>query len=265
MTDRIDYKITMSAQAFNFKGPEQEAKVARYKSFKQEFVRWTQSSVQEVKGLPNKRNPYIVSGITDAFNQMYGLYNKIGIFDGEYGYHNLAMPDKITTDFREADAIILSHPFSGDGKCSLDKLKEANSYGVPIFIDCAFFGICSGISFDFKPYKNVHSVCFSLSKAFGSGYNRVGLLFTKDAFPCTVYEQWQYPLMASAEFHYNKLSLIGPDDLPKKHKQTQERVCRKLGLIPSPTVIFGLDYSDRYAMFKRGDTNRVCITKHLEK
>jgi len=256
----VDTKLTIQAKAFNYNNTEQDMQeLAR---FQDKYHRWIHSSVQEIKGLPKKK--YIVSGVTDAFNQLYGMYNKIGVFEGEYMYHQHVLGDRVTTDLREADCIVVSQPFSGDGNCSQEKLREANCYGVPIFIDCALFGVCSGIDFDFKPYKNVRSVCFSLSKVFGTGLRRVGLLYTKDKFPCTFYNEWQYPLVASAEHHYRLLTSIGPDDLPRKHKQTQTRICRKLGLIPSSSVIFGLDYSERYKLFKRGEANRVCITNHLE-
>lgn len=254
------YLATTSAKAFNFRDVETDK--VNLLQFENEFHRWVHSSIQDVKGLPKKK--YIVSGVTDAFNQLYGLYNKIGIFEGEYGYHKKVLGDRVTYDFREADCIVISHPFSADGNCSHEKLKEANSYGVPIFVDCALFGVCKGINFDFKPYKNVTSVCFSLSKVFGTGLRRVGLLYTKEKFPCTVYADWQYPLVSSAEYHYNLLSTVGPDDLPNKYEREQTKVCRWLEIKPSSTVIFGLDYTDRYANYKRGDVNRICITNYLE-
>ena len=61
--------------------------ISKYFNFIKQYDKWIHSSRQPVKGLPGK--PYIVSGITDAFNQLYGLYNKIGVFNGEYGYHQL--------------------------------------------------------------------------------------------------------------------------------------------------------------------------------
>ena len=60
-----------------------------------------------------------VSGVTDALNQLYGLYNKIGIFDGEYLYHQNVLGEKATTNLQEADCIVVSHPFSADGKSDL--------------------------------------------------------------------------------------------------------------------------------------------------
>lgn len=244
----IEFYGSWDLQSFNF--------------FKNNFHDWVHSSRQTVTGLP--KDSYIVSGITDAFNQTYSLYNKIGIFDGEYGYHEKVFPDRITHDLSKADVIIISHPFSADGECSHHRIAEADRLGIPIFIDCAFFGICAGIDFDFSSYKNIHSVCFSLSKTFGSGWQRVGLLYTKDRYPVSVYADWQYPLTASAMYHYDLIKKIGPDDMYQKYRLQQEEICDTMKILPSSTVIFGLDYSDRYNNFKRGYVNRLCISKEFE-
>jgi hypothetical protein len=226
--------------------------------FKNKFNNWIHSSVQPVIGLPKKY--YIVSGLTDAFNQTYALYNKIGIFEGEYGYHLLSMKDRVTTDLSQADVIIISHPFSGDGMSSHDKIKIADTYNKPIFIDCAFFGICRNINFDFTPYKNIHSVGFSLSKTFGSGLHRVGLLYTIDLYPVTVYEQSMYPFVAGAEHHYKLIDTMSPDAMVKKYGEIQKIICKELNFTPSDTILFGLDNSVEYSKYKRGDTNRLCIS-----
>ena len=233
--------------------------VEEFSTFKKTYESWIYSSKQVVKGIPEKS--FIVSGITDAFNQTYALYNKIGIFDGEYGYHLLAVENRITKDLSQADVIVISHPFSADGLSSHDKLKIADTYNKPIFVDCAFFGICDNIDFDFSQYKNIHSVCFSLSKTFGTGWCRVGLLFTNDPYPVTVYENSQYPLIASAKYHYDLINTRSPDDMFKKYRPKQLEVCKELDIIPSDTVMFGLDYSDRYIDFQRGNVNRLCLTQ----
>ena len=251
----LDSLFTRSAKAINFVSGGTPA----YDNFIIRYHDWIHSSKQPVAGLPGKR--YIVSGVTDAFNQTYGLYNKIGIFDGEYDYHRRVFGDgRVTTDLSQADIIIISHPFSSDGMCAHDKLEIADSFNKPIFVDCAFFGICRDISFDFTPYKNIHSVCFSLSKTFGTGHYRVGLLYTKDNYPVTVYGEWEYPLLSSAEYHYDLLDKLGPDDVPNKYKIKQLDACRLLKLDVSNTIIFGLDYKGRYDAFRRGDVNRLCLT-----
>ena len=214
-------KLLKSAKSIDFEIGNNEA----FLNFAKRLNLWLHSSKNPLKGLPEKF--YIVSGITDAFNQLYGVYNKIGIFEGEYGYHSLAIAD------------------------TLNK---------PIFVDCAFYGICDNISFDFSSYKNIHSVCFSLSKSLGTGRHRVGLLYTIDKFPVTIYDKWHYNLFSSAEYHYDKLNNITPDSISSRYKDQQLTHCKTLGLTPSDTVIFGLDYSDRYSDFRRSYVNRVCLT-----
>lgn len=235
-----------------------EYDVESFLKFKNKFDKWIHSSVQTVAGLPE--NYHIVSGLTDAFNQTYSLYNKIGIFKGEYGYHKLVVEDRVTEDLSAADVIIVSHPFSADGMSSHDKLKIADTYNKPIFVDCAFFGICHDIDFDLTPYKNIHSVCFSLSKTFGTGWRRVGLLYTVDKYPVSVYSEWDYHFIASAEHHYTLIDTMTPDTMVKKHLDSQLAICKELEVTPSNTIIFGLDYTDRYSKFKRGNVNRLCLT-----
>ena len=233
-----------------------------FDAFHADLDGWIHRSTQSVIGLPSKS--YIVSGLTDAFHQVYSVYNKIGIYHGEYGYHAKVFPNRVTHNLEDADIIIISHPFSADGLCSHKKIREANKIGKPIFIDCAFFGICAGIDFDFSPYKNIHSVGFSLSKTFGTGLQRVGLLYTNSVrYPVSVYGEWQYPLTASAMYHYDLIKKIGPDDMYKKYRLQQEEICDTIGAVPSDTVIFGLDYSDRYNHLRRGDVNRLCISKEF--
>lgn len=236
--------------------------IVKFNYFRHEYHRWIHSGKQHVDGLP--KDFYVVAGITDAFNQTYALYNTIGIFPGEYGYHKNVMPNRVTHDLSKADVIVISHPFSADGECSHHRIAEADKHNIPIVVDCAFFGACSGIDFDFKKYKNIHSVCFSLSKAFGTGLQRVGLLYTKDKYPVTIYDQWQYPLTASAIFHYKLIKDYGPDYIYDKYRESQVHVCQSLKLNPSSTVLFGVDFNNRYGdKYKRGDTNRVCISDYF--
>ena len=46
----------------------------------------------------------------------------------------------------------------------------------------------------------------------------------------------------------------------EKYRMKQEEVCKHLNLTPSDTVIFGVDYTEKYTKYKRGKVNRVCIS-----
>jgi len=237
--------------------------IIKFNYFKSEYHNWIHSSNQKVLGLPKEF--YVSAGITDIFNQTYALYNTIGIFSGEYGYHSNVISNRVTYDLSNADVIVISHPFSADGNCSHHRITEADKFNIPIIIDCAFFGACGNINFDFRKYENIHSICFSLSKAFGTGLQRVGLLYTKDKYPMTIYDQWKYPFTASAIFHYKLIKNYGPDYIYNKYRQRQLKICRSLDLIPSDTVLFGIDTNNKYGdKYKRGNTSRVCISNFLK-
>ena len=92
-----------------------------YADFHSRFDKWIKSSNQLVSGLPCEHG-FIVSGITDAFHQTYSLYNTIGVYEGEYGYHQKVFPERVTHNLTKADVIIISHPFSADGECSHSKI-----------------------------------------------------------------------------------------------------------------------------------------------
>ena len=236
----------------------------RYDNFLNKFDSWIHSSNKNVKGLPP--NKYLTTGVTDVFDKTYIKYNKIGIFPGEYSYHRMVLDEyltesRITYNLAEADIIIVSHPFSADGLSSREKLQLADSYNKPILVDCAYFGVCSNISFDFTPYKNIVSVAFSLSKVFGTGNLRIGLLYTTDFYPYTIWDEWGYHLHSNVDYHYNLIDKIGPDDIAKQFKKQQLNLCDKYKLQPSDTVLFGLDNSERYNSYKRHDINRVCLSK----
>lgn len=254
--------FTKKARSVEFMLPYNKA---AYDKFYNQFHNWIHTSKQVVAGLPGPG--YIVNGITEALDQTYALYNKIGIFDGEYGYHELALPqDRLTYNLEEADCIVVSHPFSANGMSSHEKLKYADTFNKPIFVDCAFFGICLNQSFDFTLYKNIHSVAFSLSKVFGTGWHRVGMLYTKDLYPVTVTDHWNYQQLATAEKHYDLLHKIGPDDVPEYYRSSQIKICERNKLTPSDTIIFGIDYDNIYGRnFERGDSNRICISMILDK
>jgi hypothetical protein len=235
-----------------------------YTSFLNKFDKWVHSSNKNVKGLPT--NKYLTAGITDVFDKTYIKYNKIGIFPGEYSYHCMILEEyltesRITYNLAEADIIIVSHPFSADGLSSNEKLQLADSYNKPILVDCAYFGVCSDISFDFTPYKNIVSVAFSLSKTFGTGNLRIGLLYTNDFYPYAVWDEWFYQSYSNIDYHHNLIDKIGPDDLAKQFKKQQIKLCNKYKLQPSKTILFGLDKIGRYDNYRRHDVNRICLSK----
>jgi hypothetical protein len=230
-----------------------------YSKFISKLDSWIHSSNQKIQGLPS--NKYLTAGITDVLDKTYINYEKIGIFPGEYSYHALVLEEsRLTYDLASADIIIVSHPFSATGNGSDAKLFLADAYNVPILVDCAYFGVCSNINFDFTRFKNIRSVAFSLSKTFGTGNHRLGLLYTNDFYPYEIWNEWGYQYYPDVELHSTLLDTLSPDDTVTKFKKVQIEVCNKYRLLPSDTVLFGLDYGEDYKGYKRDFVNRLCLS-----
>ena len=107
--------------------------------------------------------PYSVysNGTTQAFEMFYirNRHRRFRCFKGEYIYHQLAWrnnwPDwKFIEDdaLRPNDAVVISLPFSNTGNehDQLEWLLETCIIlGIPVLVDCAYFGTCKNLNFDF--------------------------------------------------------------------------------------------------------------------
>jgi hypothetical protein len=69
-----------------------------------------------------------------------------------------------------------------------------------------------------------------------------------------------YPFVAGAEHHYKLIDTLSPDSMVEKYGEIQKIICKELNFTPSDTILFGLNNSVEYSKYKRGDTNRLCIS-----
>jgi hypothetical protein len=165
------------------------------------------------------------------------------------------------------DAVVLSTPFSDTGNVHPETdrlLDECDHLGIPVLIDSAFFGLCQNIKFNYdRPC--VTDVVFSLSKTFPVSHVRIGMRLTRvdDDDSLLVHHKTSYINRFGCGLGIELLNQWGPDYNCEKWGQTQERLCKELGVTPSNTVIFGID-SGNYPQYNRGrDTNRLCLAKNL--
>ena len=50
-----------------------------------------------------------------------------------------------------------------------------------------------------------------------------------------------------------------------KYKKQQLKMCKDLDILPSKSVIFGVDCNNKFDEYNRGyDTNRLCLAKHFD-
>ena len=160
-------------------------------------------------------------------------------------------------------------PFSDNGgihPMTYDIIKECDKLNIPVLIDSAYMNISKGITVDLE-YDCIHTVCFSLSKAFYSiDRLRVGMrlqrVFKDD--PIDVFNSIGMVNNIGAYVGINLLYNFNPDYIPKKYSSKQSLICKEFNLTPSDCVIFGIG-GDEYSDFNRGgELNRVCISDILK-
>jgi|688.fasta_scaffold105462_2 hypothetical protein len=242
---------------------------------------WIDSSrLNSFQGLDQFGTAAYSSGTSEAFDKFYMKHHhrRFRCFQGEYLYHRLTWQRSFDwavmtdgADIAVNDAVVVSVPFADTGNVPKELttafLDRCAELGVPVLIDCAFFGICGNIKFDFG-HSAITDVCFSLSKSFPVNLLRIGIRFTRtdDSDSLLVYHKSQYVNRLGAAVGLALLATQSPDHEFEQWRARQLEFCQQMQLEPSNTVIFGIDCDHRYDQYNRGsvDTNRICFSRYFE-
>lgn len=246
--------------------------------FVEEYRKWILTSkLNTVIGLDQFPIAAYSNGTTEAFDKFYlkNYTRRFRCFKGEYMYHQASWRNYfpnwefIETDpIAKNDAVVISLPFSdlgGEHPMMKTVLDQCMKLGVPVLVDCAYFGICRDITFDFT-HPAITDLTFSLSKFLPVAHLRIGIRFTR-------YDDDDSLLVSHKTRYINRLGCaVGleifknytPDSIYTKFSTQQTNLCSKLSVTPSNCVIFGIDYSNNYPEYNRGaTTNRLSFAKHL--
>jgi hypothetical protein len=197
-------------------------------------------------------------------------------FKGEYMYHKLAWRDKFVWEYLEdeklhsADAVVISLPFADTGDLNNkyhDLMRECSKLGVPVLVDCAYYGACRHIHIDLA-YPCITDVTFSLSKVFPVAYARIGMRYTRvdDDDTMFVYHKINYNNKIGALLGLEYFKNFTPDYIPNKYVDKQTDFCNNIGVTPSKTVLFGVDNNNKYPQYNRGGTsNRLSFHRQYIK
>lgn len=233
--------------------------------------KWIKSSeLNSIEGLEKFPLTRLTSGNTQAMDDFYIRYHDrtFKFLPGEYPYLSKYVRNwDYLTEFTRKDAVVISAPFSATGNIHpqfYETLERAENLDIPVLIDCAFFGITRNLQLNLS-YRCIQSVCFSLSKAFGSGCFRSGIEFSKqNGGPSAIQNEWIYVQLLSAKIGLEIARKFSPDYIPNKYRSLQQEICSEYGLELSDTVVFGLG-DERFKYFDvDGVVNRVCITPTIK-
>lgn len=212
--------------------------------------------------------PYVTNGVTESIINLHTIYSNVYSLSGDYGFsesfHNHQIISTID-DVKAKSCFIISYPFAETGNVHGDfdyMMQYCINNEIDVFIDCAYFGISKVKELNLKNYSCIKQVAFSLSKTFATGYMKIGILFVKDKMQSflTRLNDWDYLSKFSMKLHSLLLKDFTADYIYDKYRKIQVNICNEYELVPSDTVIFGINSNNKWKDYKRTNTNRICLS-----
>jgi hypothetical protein len=245
--------------------------------FCENYKKWiSKNTLNTIQGLDDFPFACYSNGTTEAFDKFYIKHRtrRFRCFKGEYVYHRLvwrnSWPDWAWLDdecLDPNDAVVISLPFSDTGgKHRLHEalLEQCTEKGIPVLVDCAYFGICANIDFNFN-HPCITDITFSLSKVFPVAHARIGMRLTRidDDDGMFVTNKIGYINRFGPQLGLELISKFDADYVFNKYRQKQLDLCLRYKVTPSNTVLFAIGDST-WSEYNRGtDTNRLSFNKLL--
>ena len=242
-------------------------------NFCSRYKDWILSSTSnKIQGLDQFNFVSYSNGTTEAFDKFRIRHREkdLRVLKDEYLYHRLYLDADVITDIellKTGQALIISAPYSKTGEIHPlmeGILNRCDQLNIPVLIDSAYFGLCSNLEFNFD-HPCIEDVTFSLSKVFGTSYYRIGIRFSKcNNDSMTDFGSSGYVNRLGAVIGNHLFDRFGPDYLFSSFRETQIQFCESLNLVPSNSVIFGIDQKNIYNQNPRPDEKgRFCFSKYL--
>lgn len=245
-------------------------------SFLTKYKQWIKtSSLNQIHNLDKFSYACYSNGTSESFDKFYLKHSnrRFRCFKGEYMYHKLAWRAGFDwcyiedDNLEKNDAVVISLPFANTGNEHVhfqSLMTECTDLEIPVLVDCAYFGICSDITFDFS-YPCIKEIAFSLSKTFPVSYARIGMRLTREDDDDTqfVYQKINYVNRLGPVLGIRYLDAFSPDYIVEKYKSTQEKFCKELDVTQSKTVLFGLGKKDWEEYNRGGTENRLSFHRQL--
>jgi len=253
------------------------SKIGDPTSFLAEFPQWIQSSrLNNLTGLEVFPNRYISLGVTQALDEWHNWIHesrrRLRIWKGEYSYHRQAQIDWQDWQFLDNepmsrnDAVLISLPFAGTGTLHVrwdELLVTCDRLGVPIFVDCALYGTCAGISVDLS-HPAIKGVAFSTTKGLGCENWRAGLTFSRLRLPHLQEQNEQrLGIQLNVQASLFLMRRHSSDFIYETYMSAQSKVCEHLRLIPTPCVHLATGDQSWQAFSQDGVVNRIGIANAI--
>jgi len=244
-----------------------------HKQYCETFRTWVQNTkLNTITGLDNFQNSVFSMGTTESFDKFYirHKHRQVKVLKGEYSYHQYATNILFIEDspLIENDCVVISLPFadSGDEWRYHETMNRCIQLGIPVLVDCCWFGMCAGVNLDFT-YSCIEDVVFSLSKTFPVNKLRIGCRFSKDYTDgLSTYGDHSYLNFFTQSIGLQFIEKYNADFMWYRYNKRQSKFCKHNKVIPSSTVSLALGIGEKWKHLNRGGPfNRLCISDELIK
>jgi hypothetical protein len=234
------------------------------------------TELNQIRGLAQFPAAAFSNGTTEAFDKFYLKHSqkRLRYFRGEYMYHLVAanhyFRDHCYIDedvLRPGDVVVFSLPFAGTGnqhEQTEEILTICDRLGIPVLIDCCYFGVCAGMDFNFD-HDSIEAITFSLSKNFPVQHLRIGMRLSRqdDDDALFVYNKNRYVNRLGCYVGLALLDSYSADWNYEKYSTTQRSFADQLGVDASSCVFFATS-EDKFSEYNRGTKeNRLCFSRYL--
>lgn len=242
---------------------------------------------------------YPTNGASEAIREQIAYLStkenkRIFVFEGEYeGYEAIATAMNMTVikidrncykdyheEFNKGGNFFLSQPSSIDGNVWLDFnafMSHLSTYeNVFVYIDTVYVGCIEKNYSIYLDFDNIKGIFFSLSKAFGVYYHRIGGVFLKNSNPLLYGNMW-FKNVLSMRYGEALMKAFDVYHLPTKYsaykQQSIHEIEKEMGVTITSSDALLLSTMNRsvfeHEKFLTRDPKankvRICITPTLEK
>lgn len=207
------------------------------------------STLNKFTGLETFAHKDVCAGCTQFIDNLY-MQGPIQVLHGDYRYHErlkLAMIKDVGSLIPNIP-LILSMPFPRIGAVHIDMeeiLDECLKKNIPVHIDGAWVTCCRSIDFNFNS-PAIRSVCISLSKGLGLGWNRVAVRWSREKPTDSIAIMNDFNMLNKITLGVGSyyMSICKPDYLWKVHGDSYYKVCNDFNLKPTNSIHLALDQNN---------------------
>lgn len=226
----------------------------RQDSMGQSFIEKYQDWTRDILTLDAERFRFVypTAGSAEAIRESIAVQatgnrargTTLHMFDGDYeGYVAYAKAHGVTVvlhdrdgyaeslgDVAPGDTFYISQPSAIDGNlwCGYDRFMtwlEAHRPTLDVFVDFAYVGtLRDGGARIATHYKNIRGIFFSLSKAFGIFYQRIGGMFSDREWPSLYANRLWFKNLVNLTLGEELMRGFRPHELPAKYHPIQMAV-----------------------------------------